>query len=295
MSVSIKYNPDSIKINDFNTDNTDCSYIIEKNIDSKNGILNLSCVLLNYKKIGQKNLSIGKIIVTPQKTGSFDLTFDMDDTKVLANDGLGTNVLRVAQSGGYRVDNFNLDFTKENKTGQRSFVVYSSTHPNENRWYNAKNVKFVWIGKKDAVYRYAFDSEPNTIPSGSQTTNENTIAFKIPTDGVFYFHLQLDSGGPIAHFKIKSDFTPPTILSMIKSTDDVYQGDVVRFAFNAIDNVSGIQKNYYVDLGGHLFLPVGSEMFVPFLSLGKQSITLRVYDTAGNYAEQMESINVLEK
>lgn len=79
---------------------------------------------------------------------------------------------------------------------------------------------------------------------------------------------------------------------MESSEDAVFVGDVVRFVFDATDTVSGVQKNYYVDLGNNLFLPIGQQLFIPFLSAGTQSIKMRVYDNAGNYTDQSKSIHV---
>jgi hypothetical protein len=121
------------------------------------------------------------------------------------------------------------------------------------------------------------------------------IDIPVPGDGIYYFHLQLASGGEVAHYRIQSDLSPPVITAMNISETDVTEGDVARFSFDAQDLVSGIQRNYYVDLGSHLFLPVGQELFVPFLDAGDQTLTLRVYDAAGNYSEKSQVIRVAPK
>ena len=76
------------------------------------------------------------------------------------------------------------------------------------------------------------------------------------------------------------------------SAERVVAGDVVRFSFLAEDSGSGIQRNYYVDLGNHLFLPIGPQLFIPFLEAGEQKVVLRVYDDAGNYSEALKTIEV---
>ena len=86
--------------------------------------------------------------------------------------------------------------------------------------------------------------------------------------------------------------TPPTITAMKISKDTVTAGEVVRFSFGAEDSVSGVQKNYYVNISNNLFLPVGQELFVPFLTEGDQTIVLRVYDNAGNYIDKSQTIHV---
>jgi hypothetical protein len=269
--------------------------VLENTVDQKAGIALLSCGILNPED-GRHSIPIAHISVLPLRDGTFDISFDQSETKVLANDGLGTNVLRMSQSGSYRVDNFDTSMDSTATTSaERSIVVFSPTHPNESRWYNLEKAYFVWRGKPDAVYRYAFDTSPETIPSNEHIVTDSKVKLSVPGDGIYYFHLQNVSGGPIAHYRVRSDMTPPSILAMKLSQNKIIAGDVVRFSFDAKDPISGIQRNYYVDLGNRLFLPAGQDLFVPFLNSGDQKVTLRVYDDAGNYSEKTETVHVAEK
>lgn len=295
VDIKLVFDPQAIEVKALEVVSPTCSYVIENLIDASVGEANFTCVL--FKSGGERgSLKIVDVVVTPRHTGTFTLSFDKENTKVLASDGLGTNVLRMSQSGSYRVDNFDptlytaTDGTVDNTT--RSFVVFSPTHPNQSRWYNSSMARFVWRGKPGAVYRYAFDSSPDTIPSKKYTTQDPSINVSIPGDGIFYFHLQLAEGGHVAHYRLQADQSPPSIVSIQSSEEKIVEGDVVRFSFEAEDLGSGIQKNYYVDLGNRLFLPIGSQLFIPFLEAGDQKIVLRVYDTAGNYSEKSQIIHV---
>lgn len=289
--IELAFDPKKVEINELDTDNSACSHILEKTIDSINGKIILSCVIIDSKVSREKTVSLGKIIATPIAVGTFDFVFDLEGTKVLADDGLGTDVLRIAQNASYRIDNFNLDQSKQSGV---NFILFSPTHPNESRWYNKKTAKFVWLRPKDSSYRYVVDTYPNTIPDKGTVVHDNQVSFPIQQDGVLYFHLQSIKGGPVVHYKLQSDFTPPDIISINKSETEIHAGSVVRFSFNAEDVLSGVQRNYYIDLIGHLFLPVGNQVFVPFSEIGKQTITLRVYDLAGNYTDQSEIITVVK-
>ncbi len=289
--IELVFDPKAIEVKALETASPTCSYVIENTIDAVLGKANLSCVVL--KSAGERgSLPIADIVVVPKRPGTFTLSFNKEETKVLASDGLGTDVLRMAQSGNYQVDNFDPNlFT----TTTKSFVVFSPTHPNQSRWYNSSTARFVWRGKSDAVYAYAFDSSPDTIPSKAHTTKDSAVNVPIPGDGIFFFHLQLVSGGPVTHYRLQADATPPSIVSIHLSAEKIVEGDVVRFSFEAQDAGSGIQQNYYVDLGNHLFLPTGSQLFIPFLELGDQKVVLRVYDAAGNYSEKSQIIYVENK
>jgi len=289
------FDPTAVEIKSINTGTSSCSYVVENIIDQKNGTAILVCGILDANQ-SKRSFHVADITIMPLRAGTVPISFDPIETKVLAADGLGTNVLRMSENGSYRFDIFNTDIENlatSSKNG-RSFVVFSTTHPNENRWYNQSKAHFVWLGKKGMVYRYSFDTSPDTTPSNEHVIQGNNIDISVPGDGIYYFHLQLVSGGPVAHYKIRSDMTKPQILSINFSKNYIVAGDVVRFSFDATDLVSGLQKNYYIDLGNHLFLPVGDSLFVPFMEPGEQMVTFRVYDNAGNYSEKNEIIHVNE-
>ncbi len=298
VQIGLLFDPSAVEVKALETASSTCSYIIENTIDATVGKAKLACVIL--KSNGERgSLQIANVVVVPRHPGTFTFSFDKEETKVLASDGLGTDVLRAAQSGSYRVENFDptlfTNATTTTATTKRSFVVFSPTHPNQSRWYNSSVARFVWRGKSDAVYAYELDSSPNTIPSKVHTTQGFAVDIPLPGNGIFYFHLQLVSGGSTAHYRLQADRTPPSIVSMHLSEDKVVVGDVVRFSFEVQDSGSGIQQNYYVDLGNHLFLPTGPQLFIPFLEAGDQKIILRVYDDAGNYAEKSQIVHVEAK
>ena len=293
LQIKFLFDPAAVLVKELDVASSTCSYIIEKTIDNTNGTAFLSCVILKSSEKG-RTLPVADIVATPRRAGIFSFSFDPNETKILADDGLGTDVLRMAQSGSYRADTFDLN-AQNGTTTSMTFVVFSTTHPNESRWYSAPDAHFIWRGKLGDVYRYAFDNVPDTLPTDKNTTQGLNVDIPIPGDGIFYFHLQLTSGGPIAHYRIQSDTTPPAVAAIRLSEDTVFVGDVVRVSFDAKDVASGIQKNYYIDLGSHLFLPAGSNLFIPFLEAGDQVITLRVYDGAGNYSERTQTIQVRPK
>jgi hypothetical protein len=294
IQLGLVFDPDMVELKSIEASTSTCAYVIAKSIDQKAGKASFACVILDSKG-DRGSFPVANLVVVPKAKGTFDISFDKDETKVLASDGLGTDVLRMSQSGSYRIDKFDISATSTTNLVMdpgRTFVVFSPTHPNQSRWYNLNTAKFVWRGLPDAVYRYAFDTNSDTVPSAGHTLQDSSVTIPVPGDGIYYFHLQLVAGGPIAHYRIQSDATPPSIVSMKLSQDKLIVGDVARFSFEATDTGSGVQQNYYVDLGNHLFLPVGSELYIPFLVPGDQKVLLRVYDDAGNYSEEIKVVHV---
>lgn len=296
VQAKLKFDPSLVSVVSIDQGTSSCKYLIEKMIDNKEGTVTLACAIVDTDPL-RKSISIADVTLQPLRAGSAAILFDNQETQVLANDGLGTNVLRESQGASYRFDNFKAGLiqhatTSTATTTVSSFVVFSTTHPNESRWYNVSKAHFVWLGDPGAVYRYVFDTSPSTIPLGGHTIQGNALDVPIPGDGVYYFHLQLASGGPIAHYAIRSDMSPPIISAIKLSKSEIIEGDIVRFSFDATDIGSGVQRNYYIDLGNKLFLPVGQELFVPFMERGDQQVTLRVYDNAGNFTDAKEVIKV---
>lgn len=296
VSIGLLFDPEVVLIKSLETASSTCTYIIENIIDREKGRVDLSCAVL--KSGGEKgSLSVADVVLVPKRAGTFTLSFDPESTQVLASDGLGTNVLRAAANSSYQVGDFDPQLSSDPDSisaisTKRAFVVFSPTHPNKSRWYNTKSAQFVWKGKVGALYRYVFDNSPETLPLQGATTTDSSVRVAVPGDGVFYFHLQLASGGPVAHYRVQADTVPPNIVSFDMSSTRVFAGDVVRLSFDATDTGSGVQKNYYVDLGNHLFLPIGNQLFIPFLRAGEQKVTLRVYDDANNYTEKSRIIYV---
>lgn len=294
VQIGFTFDPKAVEIKTLDTASSSCSYIIESVINMQSGMARFSCVILDSGG-DRRSYLIADVVAMPRRAGAFSLSFDATQTKVLANDGLGTDVLRAAQGGNYIVGNFDSKAVSDT-TGAASkgipLVVFSPTHPNQNRWYNARTARFVWRGKPGAVYAYVFNSSPDTTPSRTRTIQDSMVDLSIPGDGIFFFHLQLASGGPVAHYRVQTDTTPPSVVSINFSEGKVVAGDIVRFSFEAEDIGSGIGRNYYVDLGNRLFLPVGSQLFIPFLEAGDKKIALRVYDNAGNYSEKSQIIHV---
>ena len=92
-------------------------------------------------------------------------------------------------------------------------LVYSPTHPDENKWYREKNLKMQWKAMSyvnDIIgYYYVLDNFEKTIPSpkNSKTMDTNAGPVEI-NDGVWYFHIvSVDREGVIGktavHFRAR--------------------------------------------------------------------------------------------
>lgn len=297
LSVHISFDPARVQIQDVDMEHSICSNVLEKAVDIANKEVRISCIVTSPGFSGPQGV-IGDIIVHPLVTGDFSLSFD-DHAQVLANDGLGTNVLRQTIDGSYHTVPPLATSTMKNKKSlpdeNRSPIVFSPTHSNTSRWYNSSDVKFVWSAVAGDGYLYTFDQATGTIPRSGVRTTETKARVTASADGIYYFHVATVSGdrvGPTRHYQVMIDTTPPADVTIRSSQDEVNMGDVVRFEFAAQDVTSGLQNTMYIDLDNGTFLPVGRQTYVPFVDIGTIPVRLRVYDKAGNFTEIEKVVNV---
>jgi hypothetical protein len=285
--ADITYDPTRVEVLEIATDRSFCDkqFVLEKSIDPTAGLATISCGVRTPGFTGTGLLA--ELIVKPLLPGTFSLTFGKE-TSILANDGLGTNVLRVMTDGSYVVLPANFSASSDSMP-----ALYSLTHPNTTRWYQKKLIRFAWSPTPDHIFEYALNKERDYTFSGKEKIiAANAIALETPGDGVYYFHLRRRDEGPVASYAVKIDTTPPTDVVIKASDTHPLRGDVVRFEFEATDTMSGLQGDYYVSLDGGLFLPVQQTLSMPFLDAGMHTLTVRVFDKANNFAEATTSILV---
>ena len=289
----INYDPEAAEVLDIITTNSFCRQdsFITKTIDNENGVINIACFLPNPGFSGLNGI-LAELLIQPLKSGQFSLCFG-DETKVLANDGLGTNVLRMTINGSYNIISYD-----DQQNIEEPLAIFSYTHPNSARWYKRKNVHLFWPGIKGAIYKYALNNIPDFIPGEENITSKNSLSFDVNKDGIYYFHLLLEKDRgtkTIVHYKIMIDSTPPFSPIIKVSHKMIEPGEMVRFDFTAEDELSGIQKGFYVKFDEGIFLPVAPPLYMPFLNLGKYFVVIRIFDKAGNFSDSMIEINVQMK
>jgi hypothetical protein len=227
---------------------------------------------------------VAELLIKTLREGGFDLKFG-DETQVLANDGLGTSVLRLAIDGHYNV------FSR-----QTGLKVFSLSHPNSNRWYQARNVNFYWRNDKPSQYAFSFNQKPVDIPDKNHPSGQTSAKFLAPSDGIYYFHLLSLNSGQVSqtiHFQVKIDSTPPSAAKIQVSNNLPVIGEVVRFKFSGKDNLGNLVKAFYIKIDDAVFLPVGGDFTTVFFKTGEHKVTVRVYDQAGNFTDSAAVINVV--
>jgi len=238
--------------------------------------------------LGGINTSSGLVSSITFRTispGTAEIKFS-ETSKVLLNDGKGTNILTKAFNGEYNI-------VIPPPEGPR---VLSSTHTNSNIWYGDANPAFDWEEESGVSdYSWTFDQNPNGIPDGISESRTTFTSFSNIADGVWYFHIrQKKQGawGKPSHVAVKIDTVPPSAFTPRIETYTRIIGYQTMAYFEAEDNFSGI-NHYEVNMVGldtpesvpSFFTEQISPYKVPSKKAGKYSVIVRAIDNAGNIRE----------
>lgn len=293
VATVLNFDPKMIFVEEIITTRSFCpeEMFIEKEINNKIGRVSIKCALPTP---GFQELQgiVADIHIVSLKEGNFSLNFNKEETQVLANDGLGTNVLRTAIGGSYFV-NQNTSSKNSNK------VLVASSHSNSEKWYNDPKINFFWPRKEGKKFAYSFDQNKSTTPLKDKLTEDNSINYLVEESGKYYFHIAelLEEGslGTVTHFQVNIDLDPP-IYDLLVSEKTVSVGDIVRLEFQRKDDFDGIGFNqFYIKINNSTFFPSASPLFIPFSKSGDQNIVVRAFDRAENYTDKEVNIKVKEK
>ncbi len=295
LEVDLSFPPDMLQVVSPSTGRSVISVWTDApRFDNKNGKINFQGGIPGG--ITASNALISTVTFRVKSVGEALVKF-LDKSKVLLNDGLGTNVLRQTANAVY-------DFKLPPPAGP---IVVSDTNPDQATWYPNKTVSLRFINEPLGVdgYSYILSDDPTTDPDNINEGKKNYVSYTNLADGVHYFHvksLRSSVWGGTTHFAIKVDSTPPAnfIIDIAPSARTTSKSPVIQFT--TTDALSGI--DYYelklisLALGGnddnvHGFFIEAISPYVPSsLDLGSYDVVVRAYDKSGNYTEITERLRI---
>jgi len=226
-----------------------------------------------------------RAIANGQATVSFS-----SNSHVLLNDGLGTEIPAQLDRGTYTI--------LPKPPG--GVVVFSETHPFQDRWYNNNSPVLAWE-KNPGVSAFSFvlDNKPFTVPDNNPITGDTVKSYPNLDNGLWYFHIKaLKEGvwGATTHFLIRVDTIPPAEFN--PEVDSLDQKTLVSFF--TTDNLSGID-HYEVGIVEKIKSPTESPVFIqaespyllPLLVSKKTKVIIRAFDRAGNVRESAVNVGAL--
>ncbi|MBM3206509.1 MAG: hypothetical protein FJZ43_02720 [Candidatus Staskawiczbacteria bacterium] len=223
-----------------------------------------------------------------------------DDSRVLLNDGKGTDALSNTTNGIYK-------FILPPPLGP---IVVSETHPEQSIWYPNSSVILNWEGDESiSEYSYVLNKEPVDLPDDISDGNKRSVSYKNLSDGTYYFHiksLKEGSWGGTTHFAVNVDTTPPASfpIDIIPSARTTRQQPIVQFSSS--DSLSGldhfeikiiplsVQKTSTSSgISQSLFIESESPYILPVLDYGSYDVIVRAYDKAGNHIDITKKLSIV--
>ena len=231
-------------------------------------------------------------VIAPGETTIYFL----DSSRVLLDDGKGTDILTSMGRGVYILSIPPPEGPK----------VFSSTHPDQNKWYKNPNPTFSWEkGVTDFSYSLDFDSQgvPDNTPEGDFTS----ISFTDLKDGIWYFHIKAKKAGiwgGTSHYLIQLDSTPPA--SFTPGVEPSTKTSVSQPIVSSIttDALSGFDhfEVKVIDISPDreekevaFFVEAVSPYKLPALEPGQYMIVIKAFDKAGNWRNESIKIEIVPK
>jgi hypothetical protein len=238
--------------------------------------------------------SRGKILNITFKalnSGKADLSFVSG--AVLANDGLGTNILKNMKGGSYNIRKVSIE--KPSISYLPTPKITSPTHPDQEKWYNNNNPIFEWELPEGVVeVRVLYGKNPDAIPTVRYSPPISKRSLTGIPDGTYWFSVQFIGEGiesNVGRFKFNIDTQPPSLEEFSIGIADT---NSIRFKIKAKDELSGIDKiDIYLD--NNLISSTSTDVFeniIKNVEPGKHIFKGVIYDKTGNSTQKEEIINV---
>ena len=214
---------------------------------------------------------IGAVIVKGNSQGTAKVSI-ASGSKVLANDGAGTNVLSSLGTATFNI--------LPPPTAAPS--VTSSTHPDSDKWYKNKDVSLSWSGG-GSEFSYNFDQSADTTPDQVSEGSGTSKTYTGVGDGLWYFHVRVKGSGgwsATTHFRVQVDSTPPEPFTPeAEPKNDAEKRPFISFV--AQDATSGID-HYEVKLDNGSWVTATSPYQIPKINSGKHIVYVKAIDKASN-------------
>jgi hypothetical protein len=291
-------------------------------ISKTSSILTIWAQEPSYYDTGENgNISFEGVIPNPGFTGTrgriLTITFKVKSTwqaelsfssaSVLANDGLGTNILTDSLPGIFTLSSSvtppvapTVSASKVPSLAQ----ITSTTHPDPEKWYNNNNPSFKWkLANNITGVRIYGDQKPDTELPKTYQSMSNSHTYKGTADGIWYFHVRLrNSAGwnDTAHFRFNIDTVPPEPFSIEFPDGQETSSVKPRLVFDATDKTSGID-HYEIAVNGAVVETSlkpnenNNVYILPAQTAGEKEVSVKAYDKAGNFSEAKGKFTVLEQ
>jgi len=194
----------------------------------------------------------------------------------------------ISSNGGSRIGTIRMSV---DETPPPAPEISSTSHQDENKWYNNNAPSFDWTTPSDssgiAGYSYVMGQSPTTAPDQTIDTTGNYKLYMEVADGIWYFHVRAKDNagnwGEADHYRIQIDATAPSAPRPDDSVSDWSNDNTPTFIWGASsDSGSGVAGYYWkIDSGSETWT-TSTSVTLPSQTDGSHTFYVKAEDNAGN-------------
>lgn len=236
--------------------------------------------------------------VTFKAKGSGPAKVNFSSGSVLANDGMGTNVLTSMSGGTYTIqvaapspapEEVVVEYVAPANTPAAP-VVTSSTHDDQKKWYSAKEAVLNWNLPGDVVaIRTLLDTRATAIPTKVYDSPVKTLTLNEMPEGVSYFHIQFknkDGWGKVTNYRLAVDSQKPTEIKISQIENADANNPEQQLKVDVVEVTSLVKRfKVQIDSGEAVEMlrdTATGTLKLPALGPGYHTVIIEAFDEAGN-------------
>jgi len=234
--------------------------------------------------------------VTFRAAGAGTVRTAFTNGSVLANDGLGTNVLTAMNGGTYTIQAESaapepevIEYIAPANTPSAP-VITSGTHGDSAAWYKNKEAVLKWVLPSGVTaVRTLLNDNPTSVPTKVYDSPISSVTLSDLEEGVSYFHIQFKNAegwGKVTHYRLAIDSQNPTKIEISHPGDADLASPNQALKVVVDDETSGAtffkvkvdnaEPFDYEDKTG------SSTIMLPPLAPGYHTVIIEAFDKAGN-------------
>lgn len=292
---AISFNPNDLEVKSISKSGSVISlWVQDPDYSNSTGTINYGGIIFNPGYTGSSG-TILTVTFLAKSDGNTSLAFSSGD--VLANDGVGTNVLSSLNGSSYTLQSSNnvpqpsssAPTPTPKASASLTPEVVSSTHPDSAKWYSNASPQFSWdllSGVTGVSYLITDKESSNPGPNSDGVVSKYSAA-NLP-DGTHYFHLKFKQNGtwgPITHFQFNVDTTAPAKFD-ISVADAAATSRSRQITFQTTDVTSDID-HYEVKANDNsdwqtVSKDQAGQPYTVSLAVGDNNTQVKAVDGAGN-------------
>jgi hypothetical protein len=233
-------------------------------------------------------------------SGSFDLP----------NQEEGEITIKVRAINGARTSSEIRSFVvKYNSANPEIPTLLSTTHPDQEKWYNSLNLSINWVATDNhsgiskvltLLDQVATQNNTTITSTGAETAATGEYNTTLATNGTWYFHILAKNTQGLEftkRFKINVDNTTPNIVAVTGNNNNVWQNTDAGPVISWTDPNSISNDTFFITNNGteptptnYAYTTTSNSYDLPNQKQGETTIKVRAMNGAGTYSETKDFV-----